>query len=92
MPVWNGADREEGGYYWQGLQAAAKAYRIDLDTPVSELTKEQLDIVLYGTGDRQVQMTYKNSNGNEFRFSRALRGVITNLERRYRETNSNIFA
>jgi excinuclease ABC subunit A len=84
---WSGP-KEEGGYYWQGLQAAAKAYRIDLDKPVTELTKEQLDIVLYGTGERQVQMTYKNSNGHEFRFSRAFEGVITNLERRYRETNS----
>jgi excinuclease ABC subunit A len=84
---WSGP-KEEGGYYWQGLQAAARAYRIDLDKPVSELTKEQLDIVLYGTGDRQVQMTYRNSNGHEFRFSRAFEGVITNLERRYRETNS----
>ncbi len=84
---WSGP-KEEGGYYWQGLQAAARAYRIDLDKPVSELTKEQLDIILYGTGERQVQMTYRNSNGNEFRFSRAFEGVITNLERRYRETNS----
>jgi excinuclease ABC subunit A len=84
---WSGP-KEEGGYYWQGLQAAAKAYRIDLDTAVSELTKEQLDVILYGTGDRQVQMTYRNSNGNEFKFSRAFEGVITNLERRYKETNS----
>jgi excinuclease ABC subunit A len=84
---WSGP-KEEGGYYWQGLQAAARAYRIDLDTPVSEMTKEQLDIILYGTGERQVQMTYRNSNGHEFRFSRAFEGVITNLERRYRETNS----
>jgi excinuclease ABC subunit A len=84
---WSGP-KEEGGYYWQGLEAAAKAYRIDLDTPVRELTQDQLKIVLYGTGDRQVQMTYKNSNGHEFRFSRAFEGVITNLERRYRETNS----
>jgi excinuclease ABC subunit A len=84
---WSGP-KEEGGYYWQGLQAAARAYRIDLDKPVSELSKEQLDIILYGTGERQVQMTYRNSNGHEFRFSRAFEGVITNLERRYRETNS----
>jgi len=84
---WSGP-KEEGGYYWQGLQAAAKAYRINLDAPVNELTKEQLDIVLYGTGEKQIQMTYRNSNGNEFRFSRAFEGVITNLERRYRETNS----
>ena len=84
---WSGP-KEEGGYYWQSLEAAAHAYRIDLDKSVAELTKEQVDIVLYGTGDRQVQMTYKNSNGNEFKFSRAFEGVITNLERRYRETNS----
>src|SRR5512143_3398351 len=84
---WRGP-KEEGGYYWQGLEAAARAYHIDLDKPVRELTKEQLDVVLYGTGDRQVRMTYKNSNGQEFSFSRAFEGVITNLERRYRETNS----
>ena len=84
---WSGP-KEEGGYYWQSLEAAARAYRIDLEKPVSELTKEQVDVILYGTGDRQVTMTYKNSNGNEFKFSRAFEGVITNLERRYKETNS----
>lgn len=84
---WSGP-KEEGGYYWQGLQAAAKTYRIDLDTPVRELTPDQMNIILYGTGDKQVQMTYKNSNGHEFKFWRAFEGVITNLERRYKETNS----
>jgi len=84
---WSGP-KEEGGYYWQSLQAAARAYRIDLDKPVRELSKDQLAIVLYGTGDRQVSMSYRNSNGNEFRFTRAFEGVITNLERRYKETNS----
>lgn len=80
--------REEGGYYWQSLVNAAKAYKIDLNAPVSELTKEQLKIVLYGTGSKQIPMTYQGSNGNEFKFTRAFEGVITNLERRYRETNS----
>ena len=61
---WSGP-KEEGGYYWQGLQAAAKAYKIDLDKPVHELTQDQLNIILYGTGERQVQMTYRNSNGHE---------------------------
>ena len=84
---WSGP-KEEGGYYWQGLQAAAKSYRIDLDKPVRELTPEQMNIILYGTGEKQVQMTYKNSNGHEFKFWRAFEGVITNLERRYKETNS----
>ena len=84
---WSGP-KEEGGYYWQALEAAARAYRIDMDKPVRDLTQEQLNVILYGTGDRQVQMTYRNTNGNEFKFSRAFEGIITNLERRYKETNS----
>ncbi|RJP49028.1 MAG: excinuclease ABC subunit UvrA [Anaerolineaceae bacterium] len=83
-----GGPKEEGGYYWQSLVNTAKAYHIDLNKPVKDLTEEQLNIVLYGTGDRQVQMVYHNSNGNEFKFSRAFEGVITNLERRYRDTQS----
>ncbi|MEO5888032.1 MAG: excinuclease ABC subunit UvrA, partial [Anaerolineales bacterium] len=85
---WSGP-KFEGGYYWQSLINAAKAYKIDMDKPVKDLAKEQLRIVLYGTGDKQIQMTYQNANGNEFRFTRSFEGVITNLERRYRETNSD---
>lgn len=84
---WSGP-KMEGGYYWQSLINASKAFKIDLDKPVKDLSKEHLDIVLYGTGDKQIQMTYQNANGNEFRFTRAFEGVITNLERRYKETNS----
>ena len=84
---WSGP-KVEGGYYWQSLVNACKAFKIDMDKPVRELTKEQLDIILYGTGDRQIQMTYQSAGGNEFKFSRAFEGIITNLERRYRETNS----
>ena len=83
-----GGPREEGGYYWQSLINTARAYKIDMDKPVKDLTEAQLNIVLYGTGDKQIQMTYQNSNGHEFKFTRAFEGVITNLERRYRETNS----
>ncbi len=84
---WSGP-KVEGGFYWQSLINASKAYKIDLDKPVRELSKEHLKIVLYGTGDKQIQMTYQSANGNEFKFSRAFEGVITNLERRYKETNS----
>ena len=75
---WSGP-KEEGGYYWQSLVNAAKAFKLDLDKPFNELTKEQQKIVLYGTGDKQIQMTYQNANGNEFKFTRAFEGVITNL-------------
>jgi excinuclease ABC subunit A len=84
---WSGP-KEEGGYYWQSLEGAARVYKIDLDKPVDELTEKQLDIVLYGTNGREIDMRYKSANGNEFKFKRAFEGVVTNLERRYRETNS----
>jgi excinuclease ABC subunit A len=84
---WSGP-KMEGGYYWQSLINASKAFKIDLDKPVRELSKEAMKIVLYGTGDKQIQMTYQGTNGNEFKFTRAFEGVITNMERRYRETNS----
>ena len=84
---WSGP-KEEGGYYWQSLEAAARVYKIDLDRPVNELTEKQLDIILYGTNGKEIEMRYKNSSGNEFKFKRAFEGVIGNLERRYRETNS----
>ena len=80
--------REEGGYYWQSLQAVCNASKIDMDKPISELTKAQVKLILYGTGDKQIKMVYKNTRGNEYKFSRAFEGVITNLERRYRETSS----
>ncbi len=84
---WSGP-KEEGGYYWQSLEGAARTYKIDLDKPVNELTKQQLDIVLYGTNGKEIEMRYKNASGNEFKFKRVFEGVIGNLERRYRETNS----
>jgi len=84
---WSGP-KEEGGYYWQSLEGAARVYQIDLDKPVEELTEKQLDIILYGTNGKEIEMRYKSGSGNEFKFKRAFEGVVTNLERRYRETNS----
>jgi len=85
---WNGP-RDEGGWYWQSLEGAANHYKISLKAPVRELTPEQLDIILYGTRGKKIEMRYRNSNGREYVFDREFEGVITNLERRYRETNSD---
>ncbi len=84
---WNGA-REEGGYYWQSLEAVARAYHIDLNKPVKDLPEEHLNLILYGTGNRQVPMVYQSASGGQFKVTRAFEGVIPNLERRYRETQS----
>jgi excinuclease ABC subunit A len=85
---WSGP-REEGGYYWQTLEAAAQAYHIDLDAPVSSIPKDKLDVILYGTNGREVTVHYHNRNGRKSTFSTPFEGVITNLMRRYNETNSD---
>jgi excinuclease ABC subunit A len=84
---WSGP-REEGGYYWQTLEAAAHDFHIDLNAPVGSLPKEKLDIILYGTNGREVTVNYHNRDGRKATFSTPFEGVIRNLERRYTETNS----
>lgn len=84
---WSGP-REEGGYYWQTLEAVAEAYGIDLDAPVRSLPPEQLDIILYGTRGREITVHYRNKNGRQATFNMTFEGVIGNLQRRYSETNS----
>jgi excinuclease ABC subunit A len=84
---WSGP-REEGGYYWQALEAAAKAYHIDLDAPVRALNPEQLDIILYGTHGQEITIHYRNKDGRQATFRTTFEGVINNLQRRYAETNS----
>jgi len=84
---WRGP-REEGGYYWQALEAVALHYHIDLDAPVRTLTPEKLDLVLHGTHGEQVTIQYHNKDGRQATFRTSFEGVIGNLQRRYNETSS----
>ncbi|UCE00303.1 MAG: excinuclease ABC subunit UvrA, partial [Chloroflexota bacterium] len=88
VPEWNGP-REEGGYYWQTLGAAAEEYQIDLEAPVKLIPEEKLQIILYGTNGKEVTVKYKNRNGRQGTFRTPFEGVISNLHRRYNETNSD---
>ena len=69
------------------LNAISKYYNIDLDKPVKDLTKKELDIILYGSPD-QLQFNYQSKNGNTRTTTSYFEGIITNLERRYIETKS----
>ena len=84
---WSGP-REEGGYYWQTLEAAAREYKINLNMPVNSLAQEKLDIILYGTNGKEVTVHYHNRDGRRATFNTPFEGVIGNLERRYNETSS----
>jgi excinuclease ABC subunit A len=84
---WSGP-REEGGYYWQTLEAAAREYHINLSAPVRELPEGKLNVVLYGTNGHDVTVHYHNKDGRRSTFRTPFEGVINNLHRRYNETNS----
>ena len=84
---WSGP-REEGGYYWQTLEAAAREFHIDLNTPVRALSPEKLDIILYGIKGREVTVHYHNKDGRQATFRTVYEGVIPNLTRRYNESGS----
>ena len=83
-----GGPREQGGYYWQALVSAARQYKIDLDKAYQDLSEENQKVILYGSQGDDVRMTYLSSKGREFEFYREFEGVITNLERRFKETKS----
>jgi len=76
-------------YYFQMIQSLAKHYDFDIETPFSELPEKLRDVVMYGSGKEKVEFYYANSRGMEIKQKHRFEGVIPNLERRYRETESN---
>ena len=78
---------EEASITYTELTTVADFYNIDLNKKVKDLTKEELDIILYGSKD-MLTFNYKSKNGNTRKSTSYYEGVITNLERRYIETKS----
>lgn len=70
------------------VNTVAKYYNIDLNKPVKDLNKKDLDIILYGAPDL-IEFNYTSKNGNTRNAKDYYEGIITNLERRYIETKSN---
>lgn len=70
------------------FEALAKKYQFKLTTPVKELPPEIIDIILNGTKKEKLTLTYDRANGKGT-FTQAFEGVVNNLERRYRETQSD---
>ncbi|HET6865237.1 MAG TPA: excinuclease ABC subunit UvrA [Solirubrobacteraceae bacterium] len=77
-------------YYDQLIQAIAERYDVDLDTPWEELPDQARDFFLYGTNGDRVQVTYRNRFGRRRSYATTFDGIIPNLERRYRETESEL--
>jgi len=81
--------RDQDGYYWQLLEAACEHFRIPTDRPWRELNHAQQHIVLYGSGDERMRVRYVSRDGRHNSYLTRFEGVISNLQRRYQETNSD---
>ncbi len=78
-----------GNWYEAVIQAIADRYEIDLDTPWQDLAKEHQDLFLYGTGGERVYVSYRNRMGRKRSYMLAFEGLVSNLQRRYRDTDSS---
>jgi len=85
--AWNGP-KNDGGYYWQMLEAVAREHKIDLEAPVESIPEKKLNKILYGTGGKELKVEFTGRNGRKSSFRASFEGVVNNMERRYRETNS----
>lgn len=75
-------------FYFQMLQSLAAFYDFDLDTAFEDLPAEVQQVVLHGSGETEIPFTYMNERGRTTTRSHVFEGIIPNLERRYRETDS----
>ena len=94
LSVKGGAFNVSGWKYTYGglvkgyFDAISKHYNIDLNTPIKDLPREKLEIFLYGTGDEVLDVTYKTGNGAEKFIKSPFEGILNNLKRRFKETDS----
>ena len=76
-------------YYFQMLQALADHYGFALETPFNELDKKVQKLVLYGSGKQDIEFKYMNDRGDVVVRKHPFEGILVNMDRRYRETESN---
>ncbi len=89
---WQGSNPGNGdeGYYKQLLRSVCHQFSIPRTAPVRELSSKQRDIILYGpSGREKVLVQYRNARGYERNYETQYSGVLPNLQRRYRETDSD---
>ncbi len=85
--AWPTDDKQ--GYYWQLLKATADHFAIPTDVPMRSLNQAQQRILLFGSGQEEIQVHYTNREGDQRTYRTRFEGVIPNLERRYRESTSD---
>jgi excinuclease ABC subunit A len=84
---WAGSSSQ---YYEQITQAIAERYGIDLEAPWRDLDDDQQDLFLNGTDGDRIEVSYRNRYGRRRTYMTRYEGIVPNLERRYRETDSDL--
>ena len=77
-------------YYWDVIRILAEMHKVDLSKPFKELPKKFKDELLYGTGDRKLKYELTSNRGKVQQREHTFEGLIVNVERRYRESNSDL--
>jgi excinuclease ABC subunit A len=76
-------------YYFQMLTSLSKHYGFDMDKPFNKLPKKIREVILHGSGDEEIKFTYFNDRGSKYAKTQPFEGIIPNMMRRFRETESN---
>jgi len=88
LAAWSNKANNPSPFYFQALDAVARHYEVSLDVPWKDLPKEARDAFLFGTGKKSVTIIYADGK-RRFEVNKPFEGVLNNIERRWRETDSN---
>jgi excinuclease ABC subunit A len=77
-------------FYFQMLTSLAAHYDFDIDTPFEQLPEKVREVALFGSGREKLRFAYVGDRGNRYQREHTFEGIVPNLERRYRETDSNV--
>jgi excinuclease ABC subunit A len=81
-------EKRFSGWYQQTLEALAQSYNFDVRTPFKNLSKKAKDVVMHGSGGELVDFWWEDDSGKRHNYKKAFEGVLNNLERRHRESES----
>ncbi len=77
-------------YYFQLLKSLAEHYAFSIDTPYKKLSKKHQQLILFGSGRELIEFTFYNEKGKTYINRKTFEGILPNMERRYRETESQM--
>ena len=77
-------------YYFQLLKSLAEHYGFKVDVPYNKLNKKHRDLILFGSGSTEIEFTFINDKGKTYINRKPFEGILPNMERRYRETESQM--